>query len=380
MKTLGFVIALALAAAAQDKPPRVDQAKIDNAIDRGAAYLLKQGAGPHNAAGNMAGGEQAYDELILYTLVHAGVDPNDATYKALLDRAVTGPLLRTYRVALTAMALATIDKSKYQLRISDCAQFLADNQCANGQWGYGEETQLLKREKPPEDVATGPSGGAKSAATGSSTKPLKRIVVVAKRPGPAAGDNSNSQYAALGIRACFESGIEFESRIIKRAAEWWEICSGKGGGWGYSQNGAYTHGNLTILGDDPYGSMTAGGIASLSIYRWILRQDHTRDKWVTGGVKFLSSNLVFKKNPKHSDEKRWQYYWIYAIERAGMIFGTERFGSHEWYPEGVDFLLPAQKEDGRWQADGSHAIGDTCFAILFLRRATKGLPKVATGR
>jgi len=69
-----------------------------------------------------------------------------------------------------------------------------------------------------------------------------------------------------------------------------------------------------------------------------------------------------------------------AIERAGMIFGTERFGSHEWYPEGVDFLLPAQKEDGRWQADGSHAIGDTCFAILFLRRATKGLPKVATGR
>ncbi len=105
MKTMTIVLALVVTVAAQDKKPRVDQNKIDNAIDRGAAWLLKQGAGPHPVAGNMAGGEQAYDQLILYTLIHAGVDPNNEVYKALLDRAVNGPLLRTYRVALTAMLL-----------------------------------------------------------------------------------------------------------------------------------------------------------------------------------------------------------------------------------------------------------------------------------
>ena len=65
--------------------------------------------------------------------------------------------------------------------------------------------------------------------------------------------------------------------------------------------------------------------------------------------------------------------------RAGIFYGTERFGAHEWYPEGATYLLGEQKPDGSWKAGKSdHEIWDTCFAILFLRRATRPLIDVAS--
>ena len=51
-----------------------------------------------------------------------------------------------------------------------------------------------------------------------------------------------------------------------------------------------------------------------------------------------------------------------------MLFGTETLGSHKWYPEGAEALLALQQADGGWGSDI-----DTCFAILFLTRATRKL-------
>jgi len=75
----------------------------------------------------------------------------------------------------------------------------------------------------------------------------------------------------------------------------------------------------------------------------------------------------------------WQYYYLYALERAGIFVGTETLGAHEWYAEGAQYLLAQQKDDGSWLSKGAdHAIWDTCFAILFLRRATRPLTDVAS--
>jgi len=76
------------------------------------------------------------------------------------------------------------------------------------------------------------------------------------------------------------------------------------------------------------------------------------------------------------------YYYLYGLERAGILYGTETFGSHEWYPEGAEFLLANQRADGAWISKDNayaNAVWDTCFAILFLRRATRPLQDVATG-
>ena len=72
------------------------------------------------------------------------------------------------------------------------------------------------------------------------------------------------------------------------------------------------------------------------------------------------------------------YYYLYAVERLGMLYDTGKIGGHLWYPEGAKVLLDAQKPDGSWDASlPKTPTWDTCFAILFLKRATR--PLVATG-
>jgi hypothetical protein len=78
----------------------------------------------------------------------------------------------------------------------------------------------------------------------------------------------------------------------------------------------------------------------------------------------------------------WHYYYLYGLERAGMLFGAETMGQHKWYPTGAHFLLKEQRDDGSWssgKAPTRQAAWDTCWAILFLRRATRPLKDVATG-
>src|SRR5260221_14065880 len=70
------------------------QAKIDDAIHRGVAYLKSaESVVAWEAMGNS-------DELILWTLVHADVSPRDEIYRAMLELILSGPLQRTYKVAL----------------------------------------------------------------------------------------------------------------------------------------------------------------------------------------------------------------------------------------------------------------------------------------
>ncbi len=103
------------------------------------------------------------------------------------------------------------------------------------------------------------------------------------------------------------------------------------------------------------------------------------------GLEWIGTNFSVSKNPgsaaDDAGQAGWHYYWLYALERAGIFYGTETVGTHEWYPEGARMLLEAQKPDGSWMASATsdHAIWDTCFAILFLRRATRPLIDVATG-
>jgi len=61
-----------------------------------------------------------------------------------------------------------------------------------------------------------------------------------------------------------------------------------------------------------------------------------------------------------------------------MLYGTDWIGKHNWYRDGAEFFLKAQRGDGSWAGEGGTAVWDTCFAILFLRRATRPLEDVAS--
>jgi hypothetical protein len=75
------------------------------------------------------------------------------------------------------------------------------------------------------------------------------------------------------------------------------------------------------------------------------------------------------------------YYFLWSLERVGVLFGTEKIGQVEWYPWGVRRLLPAQRADGSWSGNYGEVIC-TSFALLFLCRANVApeLSQALTGK
>ncbi len=378
MRILALLVAFAaqdksfgsgLPALAQDKkgPPKVDQVRVDDAIKKGVAYLKGQ-IGKYGTIN-----KRRSEELILWTLIHAGLAEADPDVEKLLKTVLETSLEWTYNVSLQAMILEELDRVKYQGRIQQCAQFLIDNQCKNGQWSYGEPDLFAKDTPTGGARAVASGGGSKAPKPGSTrTKPkvTRKVPIKQMKTGPAAGDNSNSQYAALGLRACHDAGIVMPSEVVELAEKGWREST-PSGGWDYHK------------GNGPYGSMTAGAVGGLTIYLYMQNKPWMKDKEVVAGLDWMAKNFAVDRNTGAVEDgggqNGWQYYWLYAVERAGIFYGTETIGGHEWYVEGAKYLLGEQKADGSWQSKGAdHAIWDTCFAVLFLRRATRPLMDVAS--
>ena len=79
----------------------------------------------------------------------------------------------------------------------------------------------------------------------------------------------------------------------------------------------------------------------------------------------------------------WHYYYLYGLERCAVFGGRNLIGKHDWYIEGAEYLVKAQKGDGRWHTgalDGTDYqpsdVIDTAWAILFLKRATRPMTPV----
>ncbi len=371
---------LLLFLAFQAPPEEVDQVKVDLAIKKGVDYLrtrLSQIDYP-NKGENSSGSQHLTrinaTELVLWTFVHSGLPVEDEDVQKLLAKMVADKLEHTYNVSLQAMILEEVDRVKYQWRIQQCAQFLVDNQCRNGQWSYGAEVPL--DHIPPvesKDVATG--GGSKAPPKDKSGKPRVTRTVKVDQRGFAQdfGDNSNAQYAALGLRACFDAGVVLPTKVLALAEDHWRKAQNKDGGWGY---------NASANQEASYGSMGAGAAGSLCIYLHLQRKDFKRDPAVVKGLEWMAKNFSVDKNPgaPKSIASQMPYYYLYALERAGLLYGTETLGKARWYPAGANFLIGAQRKDGSWAAEGgTNPVWDTCWAVLFLRRATRPLKDVASG-
>ena len=69
-----------------------------------------------------------------------------------------------------------------------------------------------------------------------------------------------------------------------------------------------------------------------------------------------------------------------------MLAMVNMFGSHDWYKEGAEYLLAEQASAGSWHTKKTYssAVVDTCFAILFLCKATTPIvnvpDEIITGR
>jgi hypothetical protein len=65
-----------------------------------------------------------------------------------------------------------------------------------------------------------------------------------------------------------------------------------------------------------------------------------------------------------------EMYFLWSMERVGVIYGVDKIGGIDWYGYGSEVLLRAQGRDGSW-GSGTGYGPEVCtsFAILFLSKA-----------
>lgn len=369
------------------KPGQVDQAAVDAAIKKGAEFLKANG-------GRFSDGFPQ-SELVVLTLLHADVPVNEAPLEQGIEwvKGLDVEKLefrdKTYRIGMASMALWSLSAQNNQQKLAQFAYFLVANQGPQGEWDYGTNVELPKELKPPEEPGAIVSGGGegqvakvppKKPAGGSQV--MKKIPVNPKRIGKD-NDYSNTQYALLGLRACAEAAIQIPEKTWKDALKNLEAGQFPEGGWGYSwvtpDNMAPGSTLVHAKDEEPYGSMSCSGLCGLIICRHYIKEDWKKDKKVLKAREWIGKHFSVEEHPNYKGrpmaggKKQFYYYYLYALERAGMIADTEVFGNHDWYNEGAKVLLAQQQADGSWPDDelGNGNIDDTCFAILFLRKATQ---------
>jgi hypothetical protein len=65
-------------------------------------------------------------------------------------------------------------------------------------------------------------------------------------------------------------------------------------------------------------------------------------------------------------------YFLWSVERVGVLYNLPTIDGKDWYRWGVDLLLDKQEASGSWNTGGypgATRTVDTCLALLFLRQA-----------
>jgi integrase len=220
------------------------------------------------------------------------------------------------------------------------------------------------------------------------------------------GDRSNTQFAVLGLGAAARCGVATDASIWRKVLEEFISSQQKKGekkmprvemhedrkrgyvtyrtvsrvldearGWAYNSR------EVPVLGKDewtrPTGSMTCVGISAVMIAvnelkrvrRLPAREKALAVRAAWDGLAWLHLHFSVRKNPMN--EKKWTYYYLYGLERACVLTGVRNVGPHDWYREGAEFLLRRQQGGGAWSGQETEGpVCATCFALLFLTRAT----------
>ncbi|MDH3592272.1 MAG: terpene cyclase/mutase family protein, partial [Planctomycetota bacterium] len=279
--------------------------------------------------------------LAIYALKAAGLASSDkAIQQALTETVIPAGAMRgdiegyTYALSMIAMALEAVDRAGYKTIKEALARKLVVGQLDNGQWTYNCHDKTYARR-------------------------------------PRGGDNSNTQFAILGLRSIRRCGIKLETAVFEKTAKYFLNSRNSYGGWGYGPAGTFHHEM----------SMTAAGISTLAICAEgihgpkALREVKT-NKGVGAGQTRLGELLL---NDGYKDQ---EIYTLYGVERACILTGTRSFNDFDWYKVGAEILVRSQRDDGTWGdktvrgMDTGRGYGvavDTCFALLFLKRSTTGL-------
>jgi hypothetical protein len=322
----------------------VNEAAKAAAVAKGVAFLKSQmDATGWRYIGNEVEKNVGVTALVGLALLEAGVDRNDpALQKASgVVNANAGNLTETYSMALAIMFLDRYFEGKTNATINGLAGKIIRGQFRDGGWSYGGK--------------------------------INHTVA----------DNSNTQFAILGLwTARKHQNTGMDSYLTKTATKF-RKTQGPGGGWGY--------GMPKPNGDDPETfTMTCAGLLGLFLgfgiekeRTAVLRARDASDAKDAGGGGAAPINLGGIQNDPAvlkafaylgnivGGNLRGTEHWMYllwSIERVGVTYKMDVINGVNWYNWGANILIASQGGNGAWTAEHGPVV-DTCFALLFLRKA-----------
>ncbi len=325
---VGFLIAGGVSA--QDKKPGAD---LDLAIDRGLAYLLAIQEPDGSWRGPQPEHYHGMTSLAVYTLLKCGLPTDHPAVRAGIAHVRGQPCTRTYDLGCRLMMLEAMGEPRDPAEVKALADRILKTigngkKSSGARWGY-----------------PGDHGGNGYGHT----------------------DLSNTQYAILGLRAARKCGYPAgEATFWKYVAEHTYKGQANYGGHGYHP------------GSTPTSSMTVAGATVVSVCADALGESADLSlkgamrASVASAMRWLDQNWTVETvktvGDKVTEDDHWVYYYLYGLERLAAFEGVDLIGKHDWYQEGVAHILKRQGDKGSWGEGDS----DTCFALLFLRRASRG--------
>lgn len=288
-------------------PATVTDAAVTAKIDRLTRALLASQA--RNGSWHYGEYEVGATALAILALRQAGLPRDHRSIRRAVAFIVENSDQKVYSEALVPCALELVDPVLYKQRIRIAARFLARAQTNQGRWSY-----------------------------------------TADRPG---GDNSNSQFAVLGLAAAQRCGVPIPDQVKRRAVKHWRETQNDDGGWGYRGK---TKSTL---------AMTCAGVASLHLLGVELTSkrrccdDYSYDRNMRRGVGWLVSSL--RGGAKFANRQHPQYA-LYALERVAIFLNVKEFGGVDWYRWGAGYLV------GR--ATANNDVPALALSLLFLAKGS----------
>ncbi|MHC4224361.1 MAG: prenyltransferase/squalene oxidase repeat-containing protein [Planctomycetota bacterium] len=185
-------------------------------------------------------------------------------------------------------------------------------------------------------------------------------------------DLSATQFVLLGLRAASQAGYPIDRvapNTWKYAANYIRSMQSSEGAFRYQKGKRWT------------AAMDACGIASLVICREQMElQSQPIPEWMNTAIKKGLGHLDQVFTAKYNQGGSHHYYFLYGVERVGDLTGRKVFNGKDWYFRGAEFLIEAQQDDGKWVDQTAFGpprdVLGTCYALLFLKRAT--IPTITT--
>ena len=418
----GLLFALAAATTAG-----ATQKQIDDAIRKGVAYLkerFKGGAAVGGGGGGHGIGPPALGGL---ALLQAGVPAGDPTVAAIAaavrNRAYQET--QTYQLSLCLLFLDQLSDPADVPLIQMLAIRLLIGQTPGGGWDYAcigsvpeaDEQRLRAGLRNAQLVAGGPGGAPKlHPEVEKYAQHLARNKAAGVGVNDAVvgggGDNSNTQFGLLAVWAARKHGVYVDPALDLIDKRFLTTQSPQSGGWDY--NGAGTGSPSMIcaglLGlatglarreekrlkadvpkkdppkdagkadpakaNDPFFNPPArpGGDKDAPKANDPKRPPDARDLAIQRGFAGLGGFLADAQrqggivNPRGNLGNR-DLYFLWSLERVGVVYGADKIGGLDWYEAGADLLVRSQSPDGSWSLGSYDAEINTAFAVLFLTKS-----------